>query len=95
MLSFTKKFDHNDPNQYLCDSKTIGSATYYRNKFSNKFPDYMFELLEVYSREEYSEEQQIKIREHILAEKKAYELKLLQELDDRMTVSDEPKETKE
>ena len=53
---FKKRFDHNDPYNYLPSNKTLGTERWWFQKLGNKLPDGYLYLLEVLSREEYTDE---------------------------------------
>ncbi len=56
MELFKKKFDTNDPYNFLPSNKTLGTEQWWAQKLGNKLPDGYLFLLETLSREEYDDE---------------------------------------
>jgi hypothetical protein len=54
-----KKFDYNDINNFLPDNFTTGTAEYYQNKFGDKFPDHYYKLMEILTRPEYDDPEEV------------------------------------
>jgi hypothetical protein len=55
-MDFKKKFDYDDRNNFLPDNKTIGRSDFFRNKFNDKLPSYICDILEIKSRIEFDDE---------------------------------------
>jgi hypothetical protein len=81
-MNFTKKFDHEDINNYLPDNKIVGTAEFFQNKYK-KMPTYICEMLEVKSRNEYNDEKENEFLKLIKEAKKEEDRKLIEEFDKR------------
>jgi hypothetical protein len=83
-MDFKKKFDYDDINNFLPDNKTIGKSDYFQSKFGDKMPEYICEILEISSREEYtSEEENKKLIKKILDAQLQYSDNLIKEFEER------------
>ena len=51
-----KTFNHDDKYNFLPDNQTIGTAQYYKKKYGDKFSDYDYRILEIKSRDGYTEQ---------------------------------------
>ena len=87
-MDFKRRFDYNDITNFLPDNFTVGSESYYANKFHNKMPEYVCKLLESESRVEYTEEEIKQKKDEIINEQKTEFLKLMQEYEERANQKD-------
>ena len=79
-----KKFDYNDINNFLPDNFTTGTAEYYQNKFGNKFPEHYYTLMEILTRPEYNDpDEVIKIVEQVRTEAKIENERIINEWNER------------
>ena len=78
-----KKFNHSDINNFLPDSKTVGTFDFYKNKFQNKFPDHYYELFEVLSRSEYQDEECNELIERVREEDRRINKQIIDEYNER------------
>jgi hypothetical protein len=79
-MDFKKKLDHKDINIFLPDNLTIGTTEYYDKKFNGMMPNYVCEYLEVKSREEYSNNEEM--LKTILEKARQDNLKIIQEYEE-------------
>ena len=92
-MNFKKKIDHKDINVFLPDNLTIGTTEYFDNKFKGMMPDYICEILELKSREEYSNEKHNEEMLNIIKEKARQEnLKIIKEYEEIVKRSEEEDE---
>ena len=79
-----KKFDYNDINNFLPDNFTTGTAEYYQNKFGDKFPEHYYKLMEILTRPEYDDpEEVIRIVEQVRTDAKLENEKIINEWNER------------
>lgn len=83
-MDFKKTFDYSDINNFLPDNTTVGTSDFYRNKFQNKFPDHYYDIFEVMSRSEYSENETIQLIENVRNEMRAENKKIIDEWNQRL-----------
>ena len=74
-MDFKKKFDYNDINNFLPDNMTVGRSEYFKNKFNDKLPSHVCEMLEVKSRIEFDDEKQNEDIIQLIKEKKRNRIK--------------------
>ena len=70
-MAFLKKtIDTNNSFNYCCDSQTVGTYSYFKNKFGDKFEDFQYMIFEILSRKEYEnvDEEIQKIKEDAIKE---------------------------
>ena len=94
-----KKFNYDDVNSFLPDNFTTGTAEFYQNKFGNKFPDHYYTLMEVLTRPEYNDSDEvIRIVDQVRAEAKLENDRIINEWNDRQLEPEpepEPEEDRE
>jgi len=79
-----KKFDYNDINTFLPDNLTTGTAEFYQNKFGDKFPDHYYKLMEILTRPEYDDpEEVIRIVEQVRTDAKLENDRIIAEWNER------------
>lgn len=79
-----KKFDYTDINNFLPDNLTTGTAEYYQNKFGDKFPDHYYKLMEILTRPEYDDpEEVIRIVEQVRTDAKLENERIIAEWNER------------
>ena len=79
-----KKFDYNGINNFLPDNLTAGTAEYYQNKFGDKFPEHYYKLMEILTRPEYDDpEEVIRIVEQVRTDAKLENEKIINEWNER------------
>ena len=79
-----KKFDYDDINSFLPDNFTTGTAEYYQNKFGDKFPDHYYTLMEILTRPEYDDpEEMIRIVEQVRTDAKLENDRIINEWNER------------
>lgn len=84
---FKTKFDHSDLYHYLPDNLTVGTFDFYKRKFGEKFPDYIYELMEIEARVD--DRLKNELREIIFIQKKKYQEKLISEyLERELNIND-------
>lgn len=82
-MDFNRKFDYGDQYAFLPDNKTIGTKEYFKRKYGEKFPEYIYDLLEANHRQEYSEEDKAQLLEAIFAYQREQNEKLMREFEER------------
>jgi hypothetical protein len=55
-MDFNRKHDYSDQYAFLPDNNTIGTKEYFKKKYGDKFPEYIYDIMEAEHRIEYSEE---------------------------------------
>ena len=84
-----KKFDYNDINNFLPDNFTTGTAEYYQNKFGNKFPEHYYTLMEILTRPEYNDpDEVIRIVEQVRTDAKIENERIINEWNVRQLESE-------
>ena len=79
-----KKFDYNDINNFLPDNFTTGTAEYYQNKFGDKFPEHYYKLMEILTRPEYDDpDEVIRIVEQVRTHAKLENDRIINEWNER------------
>lgn len=81
---FKKKFDYNDISNFQMDNKEKAAIDFFNKRFSNKFPEYVVELI---NNDEKDEQQKEINKQEILKRKKEYEEKLLKEFEERQNIT--------
>ena len=81
MSFLTKKFNYNDPNNYISEDKFVGTFAFYKRKYGDKLDDHTLEIFEVLAKADVSE--QAALIEEIKERKKAREQQLINEFRDR------------
>lgn len=83
-MDFKKKFDYEDINNFLPDNETVGRSDYFRNKFNDKLPSHICDILEIKSRSEFNNEIQNKELINMIKEaQRESDKKLLEEYEER------------
>ena len=85
-MDFKNRLNHSDVNQFLSDSQTLCREDYFRNKFNDKLPEYMYYALEVFTRLEYDNVDEQEVIECINDFKLEYHNKLMLELNERQNI---------
>jgi len=79
-----KKFDYNDINNFLPDNFTTGTAEYYQNKFGDKFPEHYYKLMEILTRPEYDDPEEVsRIVEQVRTDAKLENERIIAEWNER------------
>jgi len=86
---FKTKHDHSDLYHYLPDNITAGTFDFYKRKFGEKFPDYIYELMEIEARVD--DRLKNELREIIFIQKRKYQEKLIGEYLERELIFNELK----
>ena len=81
MSFLTKKFNYNDPNNFISEDKFVGTFAFYKRKYGDKLDDHTLEIFEVLAKADVSE--QAVLIEEIKERKKAREQQLINEFKDR------------
>lgn len=85
-----KKFDYTDINKFLPDNFTTGTAEYYQNKFGDKFPEHYYKLMEILTRPEYNDpEEVIRIVEQVRTDAKSENERIIAEWNERQQEKEE------
>jgi len=79
MELFKKKFDTNDPYNFLPSNKTLGTERWWAQKLGNKLPDGYLYLLETLSREEYTDEDVERAKQLVRQQQLEYNARLEKE----------------
>jgi len=87
-MDFKKKFDHEDINMFLPDNLTLGRSDYFKSKFGDNMPDYVCDILEIDSRNEYNDpEENQQILNDIVEKQRQENDKLIKEYEERCTTT--------
>jgi hypothetical protein len=79
---FNKRFNTNDPYNYLPSNMTLGTEQWWAQKFGNKLPDGYLYLLETMSRKEYTDEDVAKAKQLVVQQQLEYNARVEKELAD-------------
>ena len=82
-MDLKRKFDHEDLSNYLPDNILLGTEQYYRKKYKN-LPDYLYKILEVKTKDWYSEQDEKNVIEEAKNKILEYNDKLMKEYNDRL-----------
>lgn len=77
-MDFKKRFNHEDISIFLPDNITIGTSEFFQKKIPN-LPDQCYEILEVKSKEHYTEEDVKQVIEKVKKEVQEGYNKIMQE----------------
>ena len=88
-MDLKKRFDHSDINNFLPDNITLGTESYYRNKFNNKLPDELYYGFEVLTRKEYNNTHVEQYKSLVLQFRKDFHSKIMSEFEEREKVIEE------
>ena len=89
-MNFNKKFDYEDPKNFMMDNITMGTIDYYKNKFSDKLPLEVCEELELKTRVEYDQDDIEEFNNRLMEYKKERHNQILKEFLEREEEGKEP-----
>ena len=82
-MNLNKRFDYNDPKNFMMDNYTMGTSDYYKAKFHDKLPFEVCEELELKSRKEYDEDDLKEFYKRVQQYKQDQHYKIMKEFLDR------------
>ena len=84
-MDFNRKHDYSDQYAFLPDNNTIGTKEYFKKKYGDKFPEYIYDIMEAEHRIEYSEEDKANLIQAIARIQQEQNEKLMAEFESRKT----------
>ena len=88
-MDFNRKHDYSDQYAFLPDNRTIGTKEYFKRKYGDKFPDYIYEIMEAEHRVEYTKEDKSNLIRAIARLQQEQNEKLMSEFIERSTPQSE------